>query len=168
MCEARWKFAKNKTPNGGFEIWDLRRIKHGTMEPLIYSSQNLKGGFIYITVVVLSNHSVIFDRTVLETISGSYRTISTVFRRIWNVLERFGRTLLPTVPARLNGNSTKWYFWNKNLFVETEQNGKLKMVIENGYFFLKMVLSRRSGVSHTLRFKMVKFNNWVFKLRNIL
>ena len=64
-----------------------------------------------------------------------------------------------TVRARLNGNSTKWYFWNKNLFVETEQNGKLKMVIENGYFFLKMVLSRRSGVSHTLRFKMVKFNN---------
>ena len=46
MCEARRNFAKNKTPDGGFEIWDLRQIKHGTMEPLIYSSQNLKGGLI--------------------------------------------------------------------------------------------------------------------------
>ena len=47
---------------------------------------------------------------------------------------------LTTVRAWLNGNSTKWYFWNKNLFVETEQNGKLKMVIENGNFVDKMVI----------------------------
>ena len=44
-----------------------------------------------------------------------------------------------TVRARLNGNSTKWCFRNKNLFVETKQNGKLKMV-NFGNFVDKMVI----------------------------